>query len=151
MWYGGGVKEAGSPLDKMSFSRDGEEGGCVLLFTPVANVLGDRKEVGVAETVLVGGVGSVGDGILFSRDVRGAGDLTGRLSHASGGGVIPAVDISAEAGMLEGVFSFGGMDVVLGQSIEVDSLSLDDFGVGRWVREDLVGGGELERSQFTIF
>jgi len=151
MRYGGSVEEAGSSLDEMSFPRDGEEGGRVLLFIAVADVLSDRKEVRVAETVLVGGVGSVGDGIPFSRDVGGAGHLTGRLSHSLGSGVIFAVDVSAETRVLKGVFSFRGVDIGLGRPIEADSLSFDDLGVGRWVREDLVGRVEFERSQFTTF
>jgi len=65
--------------------------------------------------------------------------------------VISAVDVATEAGVLEGVFSFGGMDVGLRQSIEADSLSFGDFGVGRWAREDLIGEVGLERSQFTTF
>ena len=83
----------------------------MLFFIAVANVLSDRKEGRVAETVLVGGVGSVGDGIPFSCDVGGAGRLTGRLSHSLGSSVIPAVDVVAEARVLESVFSFGAMDV----------------------------------------
>ena len=123
----------------------------MLLFIVVASVLSDCKEGRVVETVLVGGVGSVGDGVSFSRDVRGAGRLTGRLSHSLGGGVISAVDVTTETGVLEDVFSFRGVDVGLRRSIEVDSLSFDDLGVGRWVREDLIGGIEFERSQFTTF
>jgi len=121
-----------------------------LLFIAVADVLSDCKEVRVVEAVLVGGVGSVGDGILFSRDVGGAGDLTCRLSHSLGSGVIPTIDVSAKVRVLEGVFPFGGVDVILGQSIKADSLSFDDLGVGGWTGEDLIGGTELERSQFTI-
>jgi len=123
----------------------------VLLFIVVASVLSDCKEGRVVETVLVGGVGSVGDGIPFSCDVGGAGHLTGRLSHSLGGSVVSAVDVPAETGVLEDVFSFRGVDVGLRRSIEVDSLSFDDLGVGRWVREDLIGGIEFERSQFTTF
>jgi len=64
--------------------------------------------------------------------------------------VISAVDVATEAGVLESVFSFGGMDVGLGRSIEADGLSFDDFGVSRRARTGLVGEVELERSQFTI-
>jgi len=123
----------------------------VLLFTAVANILSDCEEVRVVEVVLVGGVSSVGDGIPFSCDVGGTGRLTGRLSHSLGSGVISAVNVTAETGVLEGVFSFRGVDVGLRRSIEVDSLSFDDLGVGRWAREDLIGGVEFERSQFTTF
>jgi len=122
-----------------------------LLLIAVTNVLGDREEVGVAEAVLVSRVGSVGDGVLFGRDVRGAGCLTSRLSHSLGGGVISAIDVAAKARVLEGMFSFGGVDIGLRQSIEADSLSFDDFGIGRWAREDLIGEVGLERSQFTTF
>src|SRR5712675_3463160 len=46
----------------------------------------------------------------------GAGDMGGvafqgrRVSHSSGGGVVLAVHVVAEAGMLEGVLTFGTMD-----------------------------------------
>ena len=123
----------------------------MLFFIAVANILSDRKEVGMAETVLIGGVGSIRDGVSFVRDVRGAGRLTGRLSHSLGGGVIFAVDVAAEAGVLKSVFSFGGVDVGLGRSVETDSLSFDNFGVSRWAGAGLVGGTEFERSQFTTF
>jgi len=151
MRYGGGVEETGGSLDEVSFPRDGEEGGCVLLFVAVANVLSDREEVRVAETVLIGGIGSVGDGVPFGRDVGGTGCLTGRLSHSLGGGVIFAVDVAAETGVLEGVFSFRGVDVGLRRSVEADGLSFDNLGVSRWAREDLIGEIEFERSQFTTF
>ena len=150
MRYGGGIEETGGSLDEMSLPRDGEEGGCVLLFIAVANVLSDREEVRVVEAVLISGVGSVGDGVSFSRDVRGAGRLTGRLSHSLGGGVISAVDVTTETGVLEGMFSFRGVDVGLRRSIEADSLSFDNFGVSRWARTGLIEGVELDRSQFTI-
>src|SRR5712672_3393768 len=104
----------------------------MLLFIVVANVLSDCEEVRVAEAVLVSGVGSVGDGVSFSRDVRGTGRLTGQLSHSLGVGMVSAVGVVAETGVLERVFSFGGMDVGSGRSIKANGLSLDDFGVGRW-------------------
>jgi len=113
MWYGGGVEEAGSSLDKVGFSQDGEEGGHVLFFIAVANVLSDCEEVRVAETVLVSGVGPVGDGVFLSRDVGGTGCLTGRLSHSLGVGVVSAVGVVAETRVLECMFSFGGVDVGL--------------------------------------
>jgi len=84
-----------------------------LFLIAVADVLSNCKEVRVAETVLIGGIGPVRDGIPFSCDVRGAGCLTGRLSHSLGSGVIFAVGVTAEAVMLEGMFSFRGMDVGL--------------------------------------
>ena len=151
MRYGGGIEEARGPLDEMSFPRDGEEGGCVLLFIGVANVLSDCEEIRVAEVVLIGRVGSVGDGVSFSRNVGRTGRLTGRLSHPLGGGVVFAVGVAAEAGMLESVFLFGGMDVGLGRLVETDGLSFDNFGVSRWARAGLRGGVEFERSQFTTF
>jgi len=123
----------------------------MLFFVAITHVLSDREEVGVAETVLIGGIGPIGDGVSFSHDVGGTGRLIGRLSHALGDGVIFAIEVAAETGVLEGVFSFGGVDVGLGRSIEVDSLSLDDFGVGRRAREDLIGEMEFERSQFATF
>ena len=49
----------------------------MLFFIAISNVLSDCKEVRVAEAVLIGGVGSVGDGVFVGRDVRGAGCLTG--------------------------------------------------------------------------
>jgi len=113
MRYGGSVEETGGSLDEVGLSRDSEEGGCVLLLIAVTNVLSDREEVRVAEAVLVSGVGSVGDGVLLGRDVRGVGCLTSRLSHSLGGGVVSAVDVAAKAGVLEGVFLLGGVDVDL--------------------------------------
>ena len=123
----------------------------MLLFIVVANVLRDTEEVRVAETVLIGGVGSVRDGVSFSCDVGGVGHLMGRLSHSLGSGVVFAVDVAAETGVLEGVFSFRGVDVDLRRSIEADGLSFNDLGVGGQAGEDLIGEMELERSQFTSF
>jgi len=123
----------------------------VLFFASIADVLSNREEVGMAEAVLIGRVGPIGDGIPFVCDVRGMRRLTGRLSHASGAGVVSAVDVATETGMLESVLSFGGMDVGLGRPVETDGLSFDNFGVSRWVRAGLIGGVEFERSQFTTF
>ena len=131
MRYGGGVEETGGSLNEVGFPRDGEEGSCVLFFVAVANVLSDCEEVGMTKAVLFGGVGTVRDGVSLCRDVGRAGHLIGRLSHSLGGGVIFAVGVAAETGVLEGVFSFGGMDVDFGRSVEADGLSFDDFGVGR--------------------
>ena len=83
----------------------------MLFFIAVLSVLSDCEEVRVAETVLVSGIGSVGDGVLFCRDVGGVGRLTGRLSHSLGGGVVFTVDVATETGVLKGVLPFGGMDV----------------------------------------
>jgi len=102
-----------------------------LFFIAVANVLGDGEEVGMTKVVLFGGVGTVRDGVLLCRDVGRTEHLIGRLSHSLGGGVILAVSVAAEIGVLEGVFSFGGVDVDLGRSVEADGLPFDDFGVGR--------------------
>ena len=123
----------------------------MLLLIAVASVLSDREEVRVAKVVLVSGIGSVGNGVSFIRGVRGTGRLIGRLSHSLGIGVVSAVSVAAETGVLECMFSFGGVDVGLRRSVETNGLSLDDFGVGRWTRESLIGGVELERSQFTTF
>jgi len=148
--YCGGVKEAGGSLDEMGFSRNGEEGGCVLLFIAVSHVLSDREEVGMLKAFLIGRVGPIRDRVPFVCDVGGTGRLTGRLSHSLGGSMVFAVDVAAKTRVLESVFSFGGMDVGLGRSIETDGLSFDDFGVSRRARTGLVGEVELERSQFTI-
>ena len=121
----------------------------MLLFIAIASVLSDREEDSVAETVLIGGIGSIGDRISFGRDVGGVGRLTGRLSHALKGGVVFTIGVAAETRVLESVLSFGGMDVDLRRSIEANGLSFDDFGVGRRVGENLIGEMELERSQFT--
>jgi len=86
----------------------------VLFFIAVTNVLSDCEEVGVAETVLIGGVSPIRDGVFSGRDVRGVRRLIGRLIHSLGSGVIPAVDVATETGVLESVLSFGGMDVGLG-------------------------------------
>jgi len=59
--------------------------------------------------------------------------------------VVLAVDVATEAGVLESVFSFGGMDVGLGRSIEADGLSFDNLGVSRWTGAGLIGGVECER------
>ena len=106
----------------------------MLFFIAIAHVLSDCEEVGVAEAVLVGGIGSLGGGIGFGRDVGGARRLTGRLSHVSRGGVIFAVDVATEAGVLKCVFSFGRVDINLRRPIETNGLSFGDIGVGQWVR-----------------
>src|SRR5712671_3470990 len=131
MRYGGGAEEAGGSLNEMGFPRDSEEGSRMLFFIAVANVLSDCEEVGMSEAVLFGRVGTVRDGVSLGCDVGRAGRLIGRLSHSSGGSVIFAVGVAAEIGVLEGVFSFGGMNVDLGRLVETDGLSFDDFGVGR--------------------
>ena len=113
MRYGGGVEETWGPLDEMSFSRNGEKGGRVLLFIAIANVLSDREEVGVAETVLIGGIGSIGDRIPLSCDVGRMGRLTSRLSHGLKGGVVFTVGVVAETRVLESVFVLGGVNVSL--------------------------------------
>ena len=85
----------------------------MLFFIAVANILSDCEEVGMVETVLIGRVGSIRDGVPFGRDVRGAGRLTGRLSHSLGDGMVSAIDVATKTGVLESVFSFGGVDVGL--------------------------------------
>ena len=123
----------------------------MLFFIAVPNVLSDCEEARVTEAVLVSGIGPIGSGVILGRDVRGAGRLTGQLSHVSGSGVVFAIDVVAETRMLESVLLFGGVDVDLRRSIEADGLSFNDLGVGRQVAEDLIGEMELERSQFTSF
>ena len=123
----------------------------MLFFVPIADVLSDREELGMAEAILIGRIGPIGDGVPFACDVRGVRRLTGRLSHALGIGVVSAVDVATETGVLESVLSFGRMDVGLGRPVETDGLSFDNFGVSRWTRADLIVGIEFERSQFTTF
>jgi len=72
------------------------------------------------------------------------------VSHSSGGGVILAVCIMTEAGMLEGMFTFGAMDEGLRRPIKTDGMSLDDLGVGGLSRKSLIGGVESRRSQDAI-
>ena len=122
----------------------------MLLFIAITNVLSDCEEVRVAEAILVSGVGSVRDGVSLGRDMGRTGCLTGRLSHSLRVGVVPAVDVATETGVLECVFSFGGVYVGSRRLVETDSLSFNDVGVGRWARESLIGGVGFERSQFMI-
>ena len=72
----------------------------MLFLIAVTNILSDREEVGVAEVVLISGIGPIRNGVTFSRDVRGVGCLTGRLSHTLGSGVVFTVDVVAKAGVL---------------------------------------------------
>ena len=69
------------------------------------------KELGVVNPIFIGGVGPVGDEVSLGRDVGGAGHLTGWLTHVLRTGVVFAVDVVTEAGVLESVFMFGGVDV----------------------------------------
>ena len=69
------------------------------------------------------------DEAFFDRIRRGR--LTWRLTHRLGVGVVFAVGIAAEVGMLESVLAFGGMDIGLRGTIEADGLSFDDVGVRR--------------------
>ena len=71
------------------------------------------KELGVVNTIFIGGAGPIRDEVSFSCDVGGAGHLTGRLTHVLRIGVVFAVGIVTEARVLEGVFTFRGMDVRL--------------------------------------
>jgi len=137
--YSGGVEKVGGPLDKVCLSRDCEEGSHMLLLSVVASFLSDIEELGVVDAVFIHGVGSIGDEVVLSCDVGGVGHLTGQLTHASRAGVIFAVGIMAEAGVLESVFMFRGVDIGLGGAVKVDGLSLDDLGIGRLLREYLVG------------
>ena len=77
------MEEVGTPLDKVCFSCNSEKGGGMLFPAWVISILDNWGEV------------------FFDRTGRGW--LTRRLTHSSGSGVILAVGVVAEAGMLEGV------------------------------------------------
>jgi len=123
----------------------------VLLLRAVTSLLSDVEELRVSGTILIGGVCPIRDGVSLSCDVRGARGLTGRLSHVLEGGVVFTVGVVAEARVLKGVLAFRAMDVGLGRLIETDGLSVDNFGIGWWAREGLIGEAELWRSQVTTF
>ena len=80
------MEEVGAPSDKVCFSCNSEEGGGVLFSTWVVSVLESWGEV------------------FF--DCARRGWLAQRLTHSSGSGVVLAVGVVAEAGVLESVFSF---------------------------------------------
>jgi len=65
-------------------------------------------------------------------------------------GMILAVSIMTEAGMLESVLAFRRMDVEVGGAVKADGLSFDDFSISRLLGEHLIGGVELRRSQVVI-
>ena len=114
------MEEVGTPLDKVCFSCDSEEGGGMLFPTWVISILKSWGEV------------------FFDRPRRGW--LTWRLTHNLGVGMVLAIGVVTEARMLEGVFTFRGVDVRPGGAIEADGLSLDDFGVRWWMGQCAVGG-----------
>ena len=82
--------------------------GCSLC--GIGNFLGGRVKAGVVGMIGSRGMGTAQDRVVGGRDVGGV-MLQGRwVSHSSGGGVVFAVHVGAEARMLEGVFSLGAMD-----------------------------------------
>jgi len=83
----------------------------MLLSTWIVSLLWGLEEFGIVDAILGGGIGPVGDGISFGRDVGGAGHLTGWLTHGLRVGVVLAVGVVAKAGVLESVFTFGAMNV----------------------------------------
>jgi len=103
------VEEVGTSLDKVCFSCDSEEGGSMLFSTWVVSVLKSWGKV------------------FFDRTRRGW--LTRRLTHSLGGGVVLAVEVVAEARVLEGVFAFRGVNVRFRRAIEADGSSFDNVGV----------------------
>src|SRR5712671_6370412 len=103
----------------MCLSRDSEEGGGMLLLAWMIPTLQDWDEV------------------FFDRIGRGW--LTWWLTHSLGVGVVFAVEIAAEVGMLESVLAFGGMDVGFRGTIEADGLSFDDVGIRRGLGQTAVG------------
>ena len=64
--------------------------------------------------------------------------------------MIFAVLVATKMGMLEGVFSFGGVDESWRRPIETDCLLFDDFSVGGLLGEDLIGEVVSWRSQDAI-
>jgi len=67
-------------------------------------------EFGVSGTVSSRGVSATRDRVAGGRDMGGVAFQGHWVSHSSGGGVVLAVRVVAEAGMLEGVLTFGTMD-----------------------------------------
>jgi len=114
IWYSWGVKKVWGSLDKVCFSRDGEEGGHVLLLSAVASFLSDSEKLGIADAVFICGVGPIRGEVAFSCDVGGARHLAGWLSHVLQVGMIFAVDVVTETGVLESVLTFRGMYVGAG-------------------------------------
>ena len=105
-------------MDKVHLSRDGEEGSCVLFPTWIVALLRS------------------GGKVIFDCTRRGW--LTGWLTHTLWTGVVFAIGVMTEARVLEGMFAFRGVDIRLRRAIEADSLSFDDFGVGRWLGKHTV-------------
>ena len=71
----------------------------------IVALLRGLKEFGVVNLVFLGGVGSVGDEVFFGCDMGGVGYLTGWLTHGLGAGMVLAIGVVAEAGVLEGMFA----------------------------------------------
>jgi len=65
--------------------------------------------------------------------------------------VVFAVEVVAEARMLEGVLSFRVVDKGLRRPIEMDSVSLNNFSIGGLSSVCLVGSVEPWRSQDATF
>jgi len=85
----------------------------MLFSTWIITSLRGFEEFRVVDMIFVGGVGPIGDEVAFGCDVGGTGHLTGWLTHVLWTGVVFAIDVMAEAGVLESVFAFGGMDIRL--------------------------------------
>jgi len=123
----------------------------MLLSARIVSLLWGLEEFRIVDAILVGGIGSIGDGISFGRDVGGAGHLTGLLTHGLRVGVVLAVDVVAKAGVLESVLAFGVVNVGFRRAVEADNLSSSNFGISRWLRERAVGGVMLWSSQDVTF
>ena len=83
----------------------------MLLSTRIVSLLRGLEELRIVDVILSGGIGPVGDGVSFGRDVGGSGHLTGWLAHGLRVGVVFAVGVVAKAGVLESVFAFRVMNI----------------------------------------
>ena len=86
----------------------------MLLSTRMASLLQGFEELRVVDVIPTGGIGPIGDEVFFGCDVRGAGHLTGWLTHVLWTGVVLAVGVVTKARVLEGVFAFRRVNVGLG-------------------------------------
>jgi len=77
----------------------------VLFSARIVASLRDFEEFGIVDAIFIGGIGPVGDGVLLGCDMGGAGHLTGWLTHGLGAGMVLAIGVVAEAGVLEGMFA----------------------------------------------
>jgi len=64
------------------------------------------EKLRVLGLVPIHGVRSARDQVIMGRDMGGVTFLMGRLSHSLGIGVVFAVEVATEGGVLEGVFTF---------------------------------------------